>query len=61
MKKADSIALLNKSVADELQAVHQYMYFHFHLSDLGFAPCFSSAPRFRKWATSNCWQRGSCS
>ena len=38
MKKADSIALLNKSVADELQAVHQYMYFHFHLSDLGFAP-----------------------
>jgi bacterioferritin len=38
MKKADSIELLNKSVADELQAVHQYMYFHFHLSDLGFAP-----------------------
>jgi len=30
--------LLNKSVADELAAVHQYMYFHFHLDDLGFAP-----------------------
>ena len=33
-----SIELLNKSVADELAAVHQYMYFHFHLEDLGFAP-----------------------
>lgn len=33
-----SIELLNKSVADELTAVHQYMYFHFHLDDLGFAP-----------------------
>jgi bacterioferritin len=33
-----SIGLLNKSVADELTAVHQYMYFHFHLDDLGFAP-----------------------
>ena len=25
-----SIVLLNKAVADELAAVHQYMYFHFH-------------------------------
>ncbi len=33
-----SIALLNKSIADELQAVHQYMYWHFHLDDQGFAP-----------------------
>jgi len=33
-----SIGLLNKSVADELAAVHQYMYFHFHLDDQGFAP-----------------------
>jgi bacterioferritin len=33
-----SIALLNKAVADELSAVHQYMYFHFHLSDQGFGP-----------------------
>jgi len=31
-----SIELLNKAVADELSAVHQYMYFHFHLDDLGF-------------------------
>jgi bacterioferritin len=38
MEKAKSIHLLNKAVADELQAVHQYMYFHFHLADLGFAP-----------------------
>ena len=30
--------LLNKAVADELQAVHQYMYFHFHLDDQGFKP-----------------------
>lgn len=28
-----SIKLLNKAVADELVAVHQYMYFHFHCED----------------------------
>jgi bacterioferritin len=38
MEKAKSIHLLNKAVADELQAVHQYMYFHFHLDDQGFKP-----------------------
>jgi bacterioferritin len=38
MEKAKSIHLLNKAVADELQAVHQYMYFHFHLDDQGFGP-----------------------
>ena len=38
MDKSKSIALLNQSVADELQAVHQYMYFHFHLDDQGFKP-----------------------
>ncbi len=31
-----SIELLNKAVADELSAVHQYMYFHFHSDDQGF-------------------------
>lgn len=38
MDKAKSIALLNEAVADELQAVHQYMYFHFHLDDQGLGP-----------------------
>lgn len=38
MKGEKSIDLLNRSVADELAAVHQYMYFHFQLDDLGFAP-----------------------
>jgi bacterioferritin len=38
MEKAKSIHLLNKAVADELQAVHQYMYFYFHLDDQGFKP-----------------------
>ena len=38
MKGEKSIDLLNRSVADELAAVHQYMYSHFHLDDLGFAP-----------------------
>jgi bacterioferritin len=28
--------LLNKAAADELSAVHQYMYFHFHCDDQGF-------------------------
>lgn len=30
-----SIELLNKAVADELSAVHQYMYFHFRCDDMG--------------------------
>ncbi|MFB3826335.1 MAG: bacterioferritin [Bryobacteraceae bacterium] len=38
MEKSKTIDLLNKAVADELQAVHQYMYFHFHLADQGFGP-----------------------
>lgn len=38
MDKEKSIELLNKGVADELQAVHQYMYWHFHLDDQGFGP-----------------------
>lgn len=33
-----SIELLNKSIADELTAVHQYMYFHFQCDDQGFDP-----------------------
>jgi bacterioferritin len=31
-----SIELLNKAVADELSAVHQYMFFHFHCDDQGY-------------------------
>ncbi len=31
-----SVGLLNKAVADELAAVHQYMYFHFHCDDQGY-------------------------
>lgn len=38
MEKSKSIELLNRAVADELQAVHQYMYFHFHLDDQGLGP-----------------------
>ena len=33
-----SIELLNKAVADEMSAVHQYMYFHFHCEDQGYNP-----------------------
>ena len=33
-----SIELLNKAVADEMSAVHQYMYFHFRCTDQGYAP-----------------------
>ena len=36
MDKQKSIDLLNKAVADELQAIHQYMYFHFHCDDQGY-------------------------
>jgi len=38
MDRQKSIDLLNRAAADELHAVHQYMYFHFHLDDLGFGP-----------------------
>ena len=31
-----SIELLNRAVSDELSAVHQYMYFHFHCDDQGY-------------------------
>lgn len=31
-----SVELLNRAVADELTAIHQYMYFHFHCDDMGF-------------------------
>ena len=31
-----SITLLNEAIADELSAVHQYMYWHFHCDDQGF-------------------------
>lgn len=30
-----SIEFLNKAIGDELSAVHQYMYFHFHSDDQG--------------------------
>lgn len=38
LNRETSINLLNKAVADELAAVHQYLYFHFHLEDQGFGP-----------------------
>jgi bacterioferritin len=31
-----SIVLLNKAITDELSAVHQYMYWHFHCDDQGY-------------------------
>lgn len=31
-----SIELLNQAVAEEVTALHQYMYFHFHCDDQGF-------------------------
>ena len=31
-----SIELLNKAIADELHAIHQYMYFHFICDDEGY-------------------------
>ena len=33
--KNKSISLLNKALGDELTAVQQYMYFHFHCEDQG--------------------------
>ena len=36
MDKQKSIKLLNQAVSEELSAIHQYMYFHFILDDLGY-------------------------
>ncbi|MFH2132090.1 MAG: ferritin-like domain-containing protein [bacterium] len=36
MRHEKSVGLLNKAIEDELSAVHQYMYFHFHCDDQGF-------------------------
>ena len=36
MRHEKSVILLNKAVADELSAVHQYMYFHFQCDDQGY-------------------------
>jgi bacterioferritin len=36
MQHEKSIELLNTAVGDELAAVHQYLYFHFHLDDQGY-------------------------
>ena len=33
-----SIGILNEAIADELKAIHQYMYFHFHCDDQGYDP-----------------------
>jgi len=38
MDRSKSISLLNHAIADELQAVHQYMFFHLHLADQGLMP-----------------------
>lgn len=31
-----SVELLNKAIADEMAAVHQYMFFHFHCENQGY-------------------------
>ena len=36
MQHEKSIELLNTAVGDELAAIHQYLYFHFHLDDQGY-------------------------
>jgi len=36
MRKPKSIELLNKAIAEEELALHQYMYFHFVLDDMGY-------------------------
>jgi len=36
MRHETSIRLLNEAIADEIKAIHQYMYFHFHCDDQGY-------------------------
>ena len=48
----ESIKLLNKAAADELYAVHQYMYFHFHCDDQGYDLL---ASLFKRTASRRCY------
>ena len=64
MKTKKSIELLNKGVADELWAIHQYMYWHFHLDDQGFAPLatlFKAHRDRRNGACPSGWPNAFCS
>jgi bacterioferritin len=36
MRHPKSIELLNKAIAEEETALHQYMYFHFVLNNMGY-------------------------
>jgi len=36
MRKPKSVELLNRAIAEEELALHQYMYFHFVLDDMGY-------------------------
>jgi bacterioferritin len=36
LNRDKSIELLNKAIAEEMSAGHQYMYFHFHCDDQGY-------------------------
>ena len=36
VNREKTIELLNTAVGDELSAIHQYLYFHFHLDDQGY-------------------------
>jgi bacterioferritin len=38
MKHEKSLDVLNQAVAEEITALHQYMYFHFHCDDQGYDP-----------------------
>jgi len=38
MNKEKSVELLNKAIAGELQAIDQYLYFHFICEDRGYEP-----------------------
>ena len=49
MNRKKSIDLLNRAAADELHAVHQYMYFHFHLDDQGLGPLAALYLAQRPW------------
>lgn len=44
MDNAKTIRLLNAAIADELQVIQQFMYWHFHLANRGFG-AFSSQLR----------------
>ncbi len=56
----NSIKLLNQAVSEEITALHQYMYFHFHCDDQGY-DLLAGLFKLRRCSMSSGWPNASSS